>query len=156
MQERDRYHRLKETFLHLAPLAPILLLTFSAFNRETRKEIGRRDHWTCQHFGCNRDTHGGYYVQAAHFPEKHGKDNSNPNAGRILCTVHHALEEIQRGNVYGAQRLLEDGIFTPQHLEQYGVQQPYLRIEDLERMTERELLDYTRVKVPAIQGRLPI
>ena len=110
-----------------------------AFTRSARKEIGARDEWTCQGrngSGCVHESgfHGkaasfqdGFWVQAAHYPEDHhhsgygyhDKDTSN---GRILCTLDHAIEEINRGNESGAQKLCEMGVFSWDHEKETGQQ----------------------------------
>jgi hypothetical protein len=90
-----------------------------AFYEATREEILMRDRGTCQglgDYGCYWEPayHKaasltlGFHVQAAHYPKLHGKHNGNPNAGRVLCTVDHAIEELLRGNANGADFLLQN------------------------------------------------
>lgn len=85
-------------------LAGAVALSFSAFNKWTRVEIGRRDKWTCQETG--KQFRDGWMLQAAHYPDCH-KDgwDDNPDNGRMLCTESHIREEIRRGNLHGARLL---------------------------------------------------
>lgn len=119
-----------------------------AFVPEVRKEIGRRDRWVCQGIplldGCYWTPingkparfQDGYMVQAAHYPEKQkytgkGYHDKNPEHGRCLCTVCHALEEMNNGNRRGAELLVNNNsIYTYNHADETG-EQLYLTIDEL-------------------------
>lgn len=158
MRERDyrpALEHIKNTLTFLAPLVATGFLAFSAFDTPTRKEIGARDRWTCQCPGCTRDFRSGYMVTAAHYPHKHqytgrGYHDDNPSNGRILCQIHHALEEIDRGNLKGATLLLNNGIFTHEHADSNGGN-IFLSVKDLQDYSEEELLEMTRIKEPVHQ-----
>lgn len=104
-----------------------------AFSTRVRKEIGRRDRWECQwEGGCDRSFKDGYMVQAAHYDhDKNNPDYDNPNNGRILCNLHHAKEELERGNEWGAQRILSSGIWNVHKARDEGYN-IVPRIEELE------------------------
>ena len=105
-----------------------------AFHFKTRKEIGMRDNWTCQGLhgrGCVMEHinggkparyQDGYMVTAAHWPEAHGAFDDDPEAGRILCTLDHAIEEVERGNRSGAGKLLKMGVYSWDHQKKTGEQ----------------------------------
>lgn len=96
----------KEVFGVFAGLG-ILATVFSAFTLETRKEIGKRDRWTCQISG--KQFKDGWMLQAAHYPTLHQKEwDDNPENGRMLGTEEHIIEEIQRGNIRGAKLLWQN------------------------------------------------
>lgn len=158
MREREQpttYDTLKKTLTLLAPTIATAFLAFTAFDIQTRKEIGQRDKWTCQHEGCDRDFRSGYMVTAAHFPHKHqytgrGYHDNNPKNGRILCQLHHALEELDRGNPRGAQLVLNTGIYTHEYEDSNGGNL-FLTLRDLQDFEEAELLDRTKIHPPAEQ-----
>jgi hypothetical protein len=119
-----------------------------AFVPEIRKAIGRRDNWVCQGIdlmdGCYWTPingkparfQDGYMVQAAHYPDKQkytgkGYHDKNLEHGRCLCTVCHALEEINNGNKRGAELLIKsNSIYTYSHEENTGTQH-YLTLDQL-------------------------
>lgn len=81
----------------------LLRLSLGAFSVFIRKQIGRRDRWTCQEPGCNKSFQTGWMVEAAHYPEHHNRSDpiyDTPEAGRILCIRHHQ-EEHEAGTVLG-------------------------------------------------------
>ena len=140
---REILTRLKDeiTFYSLA-LSPLSALTISA-----RKECGRRYNWTCQ--GTNDEPcvwesvngkpasfKDGFWVTAAHFPDKHhltgkGYHDPDPDNARPLCSCCHGLEELDRGNLYGARKNFEDGVFSRNHLSEYPeTEQIYLTPEE--------------------------
>lgn len=91
--------------LKVATVGGLLAFMNSAFTYAARREIGERDSWACQ-CGCGRSYQQGWMVQAAHYSEKHQKAwDNNPRNGRIMATECHLLEEIQRGNIWGAKEL---------------------------------------------------
>ena len=103
----------------------------SAFNIGTRKEIGRDQHWTCQGVdgrdcilnntqGKSAKWSDGFMITVAHYPSLHGKHNDDPSAGRCLCQMCHAIEEIKRGNEWGADKLLKMGIYNKYKEKEMG------------------------------------
>lgn len=77
-----------------------------AFSEKIRKLIGKRDQWSCQEDGCDKDFRSGDMVHAAHYPEHHSKSDplyDTEDAGRILCLQHH-LEEHQNGTDLGTAK----------------------------------------------------
>lgn len=103
-----------------------------AFTRSVAHRIGERDRWQCQglHGVCytaylldlpfmarKKD---GFMLTAAHYPSVHqltghGYHDKNPKNGRMLCIICHALEEMERGNRWGANKLLEMGVYRIEH-----------------------------------------
>ncbi len=110
----------------IGPLLAMGWLTSAAFNPETRRKIGERDHWTCQHKGsdgqhdCDRSFQSGYMVTAAHLPRLHGQRDNDPSAGRMLCVIHHAAEEFRRNNARGAAAQLATGVYTNEYAKMRG------------------------------------
>lgn len=87
-----------------------------AFSPGVRRELLKRDRWTCQNDSCVGFYLGqgalnwgrGWNVNAAHYPDKHQKAvDYNMENGRCLCVHCHIIEEIQRGNHGGAGLLYE-------------------------------------------------
>lgn len=87
-----------------------------AFAPQIRREIFKRDHGVCQCDACIGEYilgeplkwDRGFNVNAAHFPDLHGKDNdTNMSNGRILSVVCHITEEIERNNHRGVALLYE-------------------------------------------------
>jgi len=78
-------------------IATIGTLTIAlAFSLKTRKEIGKRDKWTCQADGCDdgsgnpKSFQGGWMVHASH--KNHNKSDpmyDHQDMGEILCIEHH-------------------------------------------------------------------
>lgn len=90
MSERSR------VFVSAASTALLLALPFLAFSVGSRKEIGKRDNWTCQYPGCDDGTGkpksfaGGWMVFASH-TVTHDKESpiyDKPSSGRIQCIEH--------------------------------------------------------------------
>ena len=117
-----------------------------AFTISARKEIGRRDNWTCQGMdgecvyektsGYTASWQDGFMLTAAHYPEQHhlsgkGYNDPNPDNGRILCTLDHAMEEIKRGNDRGAQSILNMGIYHVNHIRENGIKQEYFTVKEI-------------------------
>jgi len=80
-------------------IATIGTLTIAlAFSLKTRKEIGKRDKWTCQ--DCGNKYRDGFMVHASHF----NHDRSLPiydsaENGRIQCVdCHQAFHELHVGS----------------------------------------------------------
>ena len=85
-------YKLKPEVLPLSVFG-LFVIAFSAFSRGVRKEIGKRDDWTCQEDGCNKNFQDGYWVEASHYD--HSRENPDYNKehnGRILCRDHHAQD----------------------------------------------------------------
>lgn len=113
-----------------------------AFDHTAWRKIGERDHWSCmglEHKPCRLGANGtpasartGFIMNAAHERELHGipmdRDSSR---GRMLCEVHHAIEEIQRGNLEGALMLLKPGIYRDEYVRKTGVRQKYLGLDEV-------------------------
>ena len=114
-----------------------------AFSRQARQEIGERDgRWTCQgldnkacHYGKDDGPvkySDGYFLTAAHYKDMHGRDNDpDISRGRVLCQIHHSMEEIQRGNIVGARKLLNRGIYHWNHLKQKNISQIILTVDEI-------------------------
>ena len=125
-----------------------------AFTQEARKEIGRLDKWTCQGVGgepCVMESlygkpasfKDGFSVTAAHYPEDHhhsgsGYHDPDISNGRILCCIDHACEEHDRGNDWGAKKLLEKGIYKTRFLpHQEKLEQVYISLEEAKEIREQ-------------------
>lgn len=105
-----------------------------AFSKSVRMEIGRRDDWTCQEEECGLSFNDGYWVQASHYD--HNKKNPSHNTtgnGRILCTLHHAIEHLEKGDEWSAKAILDQGVYTRQHVKETG-QQTILTIDELRKL----------------------
>jgi hypothetical protein len=94
----------------------VIGLSQLAFSKGARKELLKRDGWTCQNEDCFGYYFGigalswtkGYMLQAAHYPDMHQpKEDFNIEHGRCLCSSCHLVEEIQRGNTGGSAMLYE-------------------------------------------------
>jgi hypothetical protein len=135
----------KDLLLPSFALLAVALLSTAAFPDYIRKEIGRRDHWTCQgrhgrecvisylNNGKPVSFKDGYMVTAAHVDHDHKnrKKYRSPSNGRILCVLDHALDEFERGNEWGALKQLEMGVYTWSYLEETGKEQWYPTIMHL-------------------------
>lgn len=123
-----------------------------AFTRSAAKTIGERDRWQCQglHGECvtakllNQplmvQKKNGFMLTAAHFPFVHhltgtGYHDKNPRNGRMLCIICHALEEMERGNHWGANKLLEMGVYRTEHAREHG--QWYPTIDELRQLSKK-------------------
>lgn len=93
MVEREIISYLPELTTILSSLAFTL-----AFSLKTRKEIGKRDHWTC--VDCGVQFKDGYMVHASHY--NHDKSliiYDSVENGRIQCVdCHQAWHEEHVGN----------------------------------------------------------
>lgn len=74
-------------------------------------------------------------ITLAHYPEVHnqtgrGYSDNDPTNARCLCGVDHAIEELRRDNLWGAQKLLDMGVFTTKHAKKIG-KQIYMDAEKL-------------------------
>lgn len=57
------------------------------FSLESRKEIGKRERWTCCQ--CGRSFHEGWMVDASHIDHEHNDSYDDPNNGEIRCLICH-------------------------------------------------------------------
>lgn len=82
-----------EAGISLASLGLLSQVIRLAFSYEVRKEIGSRDHWTCQAEGCD-DGHGrpksfknGWMIYASHIltHDKNSPIYNKPETGRCHC-----------------------------------------------------------------------
>src|SRR3990167_5496621 len=98
-------HKPSEIYTTLAVIGGLFLLSQFAFSLKVRKQIGRRDHWTCQNEDCDdgegqpKKYQNGYIVHASHKPEHHLKSDpiyDTSEAGDIRCIEHH-LEQHEEG-----------------------------------------------------------
>jgi len=120
----------------------LLKLSEFAFTHKSRREIGERDAWCCTgdhhgnpctlgHDGNPASFQDGYWVQAAHLDHSRKNPNyDNPDNGVIRCAPHHALEHFERGEMWEAQAILNQGIYSWDHVNKTG-EQILLKVEDL-------------------------
>lgn len=82
--------KLRRTIEIVIPLTGIIYLSTAAFSIRVRKEIGKRDDWTCQHEDCDKSFKGGWMVYASHIDthDKSDPDYNKPETGRIHCIEH--------------------------------------------------------------------
>lgn len=115
----------KEILKHIIEedgLLGLLAVPFFAFSTPVRREIGRRDGWTCQ--GLDGECvweyiqekpasfQDGFWVMGAHYEHnKKSPDYDTPDAGRILCLVDHYIYDRRMG-VNGAEKLHNFGVYT--------------------------------------------
>lgn len=89
---------IRKTLLIVGGLFLLSKLANSAFSLKVRKEIGRRDRWTCQ--DCGVQFKDGYMVHASHY--NHDKKlpiYDNIENGRIQCVdCHQAYHEEHVGD----------------------------------------------------------
>lgn len=132
----------KELLFNIGATLALAYLTESAFSRNVRKEVGYRDHWTCQADGdgimgrcLTAELEGldhpvsymeGYWITAAHYNSgvqyKSHPQHDNPTSGRCLCDLDHAAEELARGNENGARLMLGMGVYNQKEAEKRGGQ----------------------------------
>ncbi len=119
IERGGKFETIKSLGIATTALISAYLISSLAFTYRARKEIGEIHNWTCT---CGKCFHDGYHVQAAHYPELHQRGwDDNPEHGRILCTECHIVEELQRGNTYGARLLWENQtIRTIKWIQQNG------------------------------------
>lgn len=139
----------KEASILISALSTGLLafeLSKYAFTKGARKEIGLRDEWTCQGVhgmpcvwemmdGEPAKYKDGYWLTAAHYPSRHhktGKGYHDPDTenGRMCCTIDHAVEEHNRGNDWGANLLLNQGVYHWEHVSSGNEMQWKPTLED--------------------------
>ncbi len=101
----------------------ILGISQAAFTYAVRREIGKRDNWTCQN--CGKSFQNGWMVQAAHYDHDPRKKKYNdPKNGRILCTECHIQDELDNGNKHTAALVRRtQTVYTYdriKHPEKYG------------------------------------
>jgi hypothetical protein len=149
----------KDLLSPLFTLIAIAALSTAAFPSHIRKEIGRRDHWTCQgRHGrecvisfLNHDKPAsfkdGFMVTAAHNDHDHKNKSKyySPTNGRVLCVFDHALDELERGNEWGALKQLEMGVYTWSYLEENNKDQWYPTMMHLQQLllTKPKFVEHT-------------
>lgn len=84
--------------LALTEIFGVFLLSQFAFSLKTRKEIGKRDHWTCQ--DCGVQFQDGFMVHASHYNhDRSREDYDHADSGRIQCVdCHETYHELYVGN----------------------------------------------------------
>jgi 5-methylcytosine-specific restriction endonuclease McrA len=94
------------------------------FYEQVRKEVFRRDRGECQNptcvcqsiYGERAKFRDGFHVQASHYPALHQRGyDDNPENGRILDTTCHIIEELERGNEWGAKMLYDNHTIRNYH-----------------------------------------
>lgn len=111
----------------------------ASFTHTEVRKMGERDRWTCRgldskpcHYGVAgkpASFQTGYLVDGAHERDLHTKDGDyGVHKGRMLCHIHHAMEELQRGNLVGAEEILHRGIFHKNHLKEKHLRQKFLGV----------------------------
>jgi len=91
---------LKPLFL-VSTAVGLWAISFFAFSRKIRKEIGDRDKWTCQ--GCGKRYEDGWMLHAAHNPNKHNshyRDYNKPESGSMRCIDCH-IKQHEKGTILG-------------------------------------------------------
>lgn len=91
MKERSR--RVIETGVGVGAMAVLMTVSFFAFKRNIRHEIGTRDGWVCQKPGCDDGTgiaksfDNGYMQYISHIKthDKKHPDYNKPETGRAHC-----------------------------------------------------------------------
>lgn len=127
---KERQTRI-ELIASLASLGLLGVALFTAFSRKTKHEIGRRDDWECRQ--CDRRFDRGWMVTVAHYDhDRNDPGYDNAETGRVLCICCHASEEIFRGNIWGAQKLLDMGLYTKRAEREMG-RNIYLTVQDIVR-----------------------
>ncbi len=158
----------------------------SALTVRARKEAGARDSWKCQgvdgeecyqaslNGGDPASFKDGYWVTLAHYKETHhlsgkGYHDQNPENARCLCTLCHATEEIDRGNMGGAAKMLNMGTYSRDHIRQTGEQEiltikealelrerarelSYEKKEGAQALEDKEALEHVREKLASVRG----
>lgn len=101
------YPKPREIVKQTAILGGILLASTLAFTYRARREILERDNYTCVETG--KQWREGWNLNASHYPLEHKRGpDPDPSAGRTLSVESHIIEEIQRGNMWGARKLWEN------------------------------------------------
>lgn len=98
MEAENRPNYLEIGMQSAAALGLLWIASNLPFSKYTKKEIGRRDDWTCQADDCDRSFRDGWMVDAAHNPDKHHKSHpeyDHPESGDIRCVDHHQQQHEQ-------------------------------------------------------------
>lgn len=87
----------KQALITLSSILGIFLASQFAFSLKTRKEIGKRDRWTCQ--DCGVQFKHGFMVHASHYDHnKKSELYNHPSSGRIQCVdCHETYHELYVG-----------------------------------------------------------
>ena len=83
---------IREAIIGIGSAVVLSEISKSAFSSGVRKEIGRRDNWTCQVTG--RKAKDGWLLDAAHYNHTRGRNYNTPGNGRMLCRSAHLQEHI--------------------------------------------------------------
>ncbi len=62
------------------------------FSVESRKEIGKRDRWTCK---CGRSFQDGWMVHASHYDHERNDHYDCPDNGCVECIADHIRRHIE-------------------------------------------------------------
>ena len=140
---------MRKEILTTLGLFATLELSKLAFTRSARREVGIRDHWTCNGLFDQPCTFGkdnqpaswddGFWVNAAHIDHDKKSDfYNNPNNGRILCSTHHAMEHLMKGEEWEAESILSHGVYNVHYVKKTG-RQTILELDQLRELLERSL-----------------
>lgn len=149
----DRHKKIKNLELVKAGavMLPLFLIGLGAFSNHVRKEIGRRDRWTCQ--CCGNRFSDGWMVEAAHFDHDKSKPWYNsPENGRIECIRCHSLHHLtnfmgdpNERNEYITEKLVERVMQNGYHT--YHYYETYPNQLDLDRQDFVGMLEQFDIKV---------
>jgi hypothetical protein len=73
------------------------------FNDEARREIMRRDRWTCQSCGKSSFESEKWLIEASHDDHTRDEKYNNPDNGKAKDRICHFLDHIDAGDYKGAQ-----------------------------------------------------
>lgn len=103
----------KDYLIFISGLGLLSVAIFAMpFSKGVRKEIGRRDKWTC--VDCGKQFKDGWMVQAAHKSDRHHKGHpmyNDPDSGDIRCIDCHQRQHEEgtslgkRGDNYAIGKL---------------------------------------------------
>lgn len=147
--EKDR-NRFTETLKIVGAAAATGVVLYEAsrwaLTTSARKEAGKRDNWTCMGVDgedCYQKTvngeevsfGNGYMVTLAHYKTTQflsgkGFHDKNPENARCLCGICHATEELDMGNKWGAEKLLNMGNYTTNAVKDKEREQVYYTVEE--------------------------
>lgn len=156
---------MRKEFLIAGAILGAVELSRFAFVTSTREEILKRDQYKCvglygepcyfvYEYGRAASTREGYLMTAAHLPYLHGQRDSDPSAGRCLCTFCHGTEEYLRGNKYGAREMINRGLLQKSYIENYGLDQEYMSYDQLKEYAQR-MRPYYEEYLYSIEPRFP-
>ncbi|MHA1400166.1 MAG: hypothetical protein ACTSQE_07440 [Candidatus Heimdallarchaeaceae archaeon] len=87
--EPNSSNRGKEFLILSLSSLGLLAISFLAFSKKSKKEIGNRDKWTC--VDCHKQFKDGWMVHASHNSNSHhkGPHYDKPESGAIRCVDCH-------------------------------------------------------------------